>query len=110
MNEQLITTKSQRSNGSLVVQLSGEIDLSNAHEVQRRLEEAIQGAHSVVIDLSEIGYLDSQGLRVIKQLVNRAARHGTRLQVVAPPDSFARQVLEITQMSDFFEIRDTLGV
>ena len=61
-----------------------------------------------MIDLTEIVYLDSQGLRLIKQLVNKANREGTRLQLVAPPNNFARQVLEVTQMSDYIEIRDTL--
>ena len=60
----------------------------------------------MVIDLAEIKYLDSQGLRLIKQLCNKARKDGTELQLVAPPDGFARQVFEMARMSDYVEIRD----
>jgi anti-sigma B factor antagonist len=108
MNDELVSTEIERSNGSLIIHLSGEIDLSNAHDLQQQLENSLEGSPAVVIDLTEIVYLDSQGLRLIKQLVNKANREGTRLQLVAPPNNFARQVLEVTQMSDYIEIRDTL--
>lgn len=108
MNDELVSIEIERSNGSLIVRLSGEIDLSNAHELQEHLETALPGSASVVIDLSEIAYLDSQGLRLIKQLVTRAGKEGTRLQLIAPPDTFPRQVLEMARMSDYIEIRDSL--
>jgi anti-anti-sigma regulatory factor len=58
--------------------------------------------------LAEIEYLDSEGLHLIKQLCDKGDRDGTEFQFVAPPDSFARQVLEMTRMSAYIEIRDSL--
>ena len=108
MSDELLSTAIERSNDRLIVRLIGEIDLSNAHELQRQLEDALRGSPRSVIDLTEIAYLDSQGLRLIKRLVDHAGREGAQLQVVAPPDTFPRQVLELTQMSDYIEIRDAL--
>ena len=97
-----------RSNGSLLMRLSGEIDLSNSRQLHQQLESVVEGWSRVVIDLAEIKYLDSQGLRLIKQLCNKVDNDGTELQLVAPPDGFARQVLEMARMSDYVEIRDAL--
>lgn len=108
MKKDLVSTEVERSNGSLTVRLSGEIDLSNAHELQSLLENAVQGSPRAVIDLTGITYLDSQGVRLLKQLARKADREGTQLRVVAPPDNFARQVLEMTQMGSYVEIRDTV--
>jgi anti-anti-sigma factor len=108
MKDELVSTHIERANGALVVRLRGEIDLSNAQELRHQLENTLAGSPRVLLDFSEIAYLDSQGLRLIKQLVDKVDGEGTRLQLVAPPGSFARQVLEMAQMSDYVEIRDTL--
>jgi anti-anti-sigma factor len=106
MNDQLVSIQIERSNESLLVRLSGEIDLSNSHELHQQLETAVEGSARVVIDLAEITYLDSQGLRLIKQLCNKADKDGTEVQLVAPPAGFARQVLDMARMGDYIEICD----
>lgn len=108
MNDQLVSIQIEQSNGLLLVRLSGEIDLSNSDQLHQQLESAVEGWPRVVIDLAGIEYLDSQGLRLIKQLCAKAGREGTELQFVTPPDSFARQVLDMAHMSDYTEIRDNL--
>jgi anti-sigma B factor antagonist len=109
MNDQLVSVQIEPSNGSLLVRLSGEIDLSNSNGLHQQLERAIEGWARVVIDLAELRYLDSQGLRLIKQLCNKDDRDGTEILLVAPPDSFARQVLDMARMGDYVEIRDARG-
>jgi anti-anti-sigma factor len=108
VNNELVRAKFERSNGTLVVRLSGEIDLSNADDLQAQLKGALHDSTRVVIDLAEIVYLDSQGLRLIKQLVREAREEDTQLELVAPPGNFARQVLDMTRMSDYIEIHDRL--
>ena len=108
MSDQFVSVQFERSNGSLLMRLSGEIDLSNSRQLHQQLESVVEGWSRVVIDLAEIKYLDSQGLRLIKQLCNKVDNDGTELQLVAPPDGFARQVLEMARMSDYVEIRDAL--
>ena len=108
MSDQFVSVQFERSNESLLMRLSGEIDLSNSRQLHQQLESVVEGWSRVVIDLAEIKYLDSQGLRLIKQLCNKVDNDGTELQLVAPPDGFARQVLEMARMSDYVEIRDAL--
>ena len=106
MNDQLASIQLERANGSLLVRLSGEIDLSNSDTLHQQLESAVEGCALVVIDFAEVKYLDSQGLRLVKQLCNKARKDGIELELVAPPDSFSRQVLEMARMSDYVVIRD----
>ena len=107
MSDQLLAISYEQLDSSLLVRLSGEIDLSNALEVQHELERAVQDRPRVVIDLAEVEYLDSQGLRLIKKVYDNVKSNGGELQLIAPPGTFARQAFEMARMSQFIEIRDT---
>ncbi len=74
--------------------------------LRQQIDLAATGSAQVVIDLSEIEYIDSQGLRLLKQLSNRFSDEGTTLQLIAPPGTFARRVLEMTLLNEGFEVHD----
>ena len=50
--------------GAVVVSLAGELDLYNAEEVRSALLEACAAEPEVlVVDLGEVGFIDSSGVR-----------------------------------------------
>ena len=53
---------------SVRVTIRGEIDLSNADDLERELMTALAPADAVTIDLREVTYLDSQGVRLLHHL------------------------------------------
>lgn len=108
MNDPLAFVETKQLNGQTIVRLKGELDLSNVDYLQDRLAAAIETAPDVVLDLAGLQYLDSQGLRLIKHLSDKARDCGGKLVVVAPQDSFARQVLEVSNLDAYVAIRDTL--
>ena len=108
MSHELASIDTERRDGRLILCLRGDIDLSNAQTLQQRIEDAVRGNTDVVLDLSAIGYIDSQGLRLLSQLSKRLSREGTKLQLIAPPGSVARGVLELTRMSEDIEVVDTI--
>jgi anti-anti-sigma factor len=71
--------------GVSVVQVEGEVDLTNADALERAVEEIAEGA--VVLDLSGVAYLDSSGIRAIDRGHRVLARDRRRLLIVSPPDS-----------------------
>ena len=76
--------------------LSGEIDLSTVEQVESGLRDAIQnGAGVVAVDLREVSFLDSSGLRLLLQLHKDLDGSGRRLVVVQGPRRVAR-VFELT--------------
>lgn len=109
MNDQLASIHAEQLDGQLLLRLRGEIDLSNAEFVQQQIEWAIDPGTLVAIDLSEIEYLDSQGLRLIKKLVDKAQRDDITLTVVAPSGSFSRQILDLARMEEYVPIYESLA-
>jgi anti-anti-sigma factor len=107
MNEQLVVMEQERAEGRLVVRLRGEIDLSNVEQLEQRLGRAVEGFSVVVVDLSAIEYIDSQGLRLLTRLSRRLSTTGSDLELVAPKGSIARDVLEMTGLSQDIAIRET---
>jgi len=82
--------------GVVVASLSGEIDLSNAAEITHALIGGVPNeALGLVIDLSEVSYLDSAGVRMLAELDHRLGWRAQALRVVAPEESRSRRVLEI---------------
>ena len=98
----------EKKNGSVLVSLSGEVDVSNTESVRTGIERVTAGADRIVIDLSAIEFFDSSGLRLLKQLSTTASEANVTFVVVAPPNSIARSVLDITSMSNELGVRDSL--
>jgi anti-anti-sigma factor len=109
MTDDLAVLRREEQNGVAVVHVRGEIDLSNAEELQGRIYREVKGAQLAVVDLAEIAYIDSQGLRLLLRLAGRLEGEGARLEVVAPPDTVARDVLDLTGMGEDITIRDAIS-
>jgi anti-anti-sigma factor len=91
-------------NGCACVVVSGDLDLSTAPKLWSALEPAIeQGAQTVVLDISGVGFLDSSGVSVIVRAL-KVLRDADRSLVVRSPQLQARKVLEITGLTGVLTI------
>jgi anti-sigma B factor antagonist len=98
----------RRDGGRTVVTVRGEIDLANAEVLERYVDEAAEGTDALVVDLTDVTYLDSRGLRILVQL---AARHrdGTlTVTVVAGRDGVVGRLLEMTRRGEVVPVREDL--
>ena len=87
---------SQTSDGEVRLALSGELDIATVP----RLEEAVAACDGTLdgrltLDLSDLTFLDSTGLRGILQLHARAEREDWSL-VVVPGPAAVQRVFELT--------------
>jgi len=74
----------------------GEIDLSNAEALRRELTSGIcNDASGLVLDLSEVDYVDSAGLHLIHHLREDLRARGQRLGLVIPDKSVIHDVLRL---------------
>ena len=86
----------QRADGTVTIVVSGDIDLSNADTFEDRLDGEIDSrVTDVTLDLSQVEYLDSAGVRVMFTLAARLETRQIELHLVIPPGSRARRILEI---------------
>lgn len=83
--------------GALVARLTGEVDMSNAEELGATVMAATPGdARGVVLDLSEVDYLDSAGIYVIHGMRASLQARGQSLVLVIPADSPIHDALRLS--------------
>lgn len=93
----LARVEGERQGTVCLVRVHGEIDLSNAHEVSSEISGAMgQEAQRLVVDLSDITYLDSAGVALLLRLAERLRFRRRQLQLVVPRGSPVRRVLDFT--------------
>jgi anti-sigma B factor antagonist len=78
-----------------VVEVKGELDLSTVARWEENVKAMGRDATIVVLDLSEVGFVDSAGVQTLFRLARDAASRGTRLLIVAPHDGAVRRLLDI---------------
>lgn len=88
-----------------VVRMRGEIDLSNADAMAKVAEGAVpNSAQGLVLDLSEVTYLDSTGLRLVFRLARRLGDRQQALRLVVPEAARIARVLEFAGVSTVAEV------
>src|SRR5262245_48925225 len=93
----------------VVARLAGEIDLSNAGDLQQSMLDVVPNtAHGMVVDLSVVSYLDSSGIRMLGEIGERLRWREQRFAVVAPPHSRVRDVLTIAGADSVVPFEDSL--
>jgi anti-sigma B factor antagonist len=96
--------------GCAVVVACGEIDLYTAPRLREVLLVAVtSSAHRVVVDLSAVTFVDPIGLGTLASASKRTrTAHGSVCLVVGPSVAI-RRILEVTRLTDLFEIHATLA-
>jgi anti-sigma B factor antagonist len=86
----------------------GELDLATAPELETQVLTAVRGGdRSVVLDLRELTFMDSTGVRTIVAAHQVAEETGHDLRVVRPPrDSAVSRVIEISGIDDALGLVD----
>jgi anti-sigma B factor antagonist len=91
-----------------VVALRGELDFDEAPAFGRVLEELrTDGAQKVVVDLSELTFIDSSGISVLVTAA-RAASAARGTLVIASPIPHVRRVFDIVNLSELMAIEERL--
>lgn len=88
-----------------VVRLRGEIDLSNAEALGAAAEGAVSNrARGLVLDLSEVTFLDSTGLRLVFQLARRLRDRQQALRLVVPEGARIARLLTLAGVASVAEV------
>jgi anti-sigma B factor antagonist len=98
---------STRGDGIPVVGVSGEVDVYAAPELRERLTEVLADGRSVVVDLTEVGFLDSTGLGALVSARASATERGGSLPLVCTHERILK-LFTITGLDGVFEIHGTV--
>jgi anti-sigma B factor antagonist len=80
--------------GTALIALEGELDLATAPQLDETLEEL--GDQPVIVDLRELEYCDSVGLRLLLRRDAEAQEHGRRVAVVPGHAPAVERVFALT--------------
>lgn len=84
----------------LRIALRGEVDLANVSTVEAELLAAISNQLvDVVLDMSDMSYIDSAGLRALFTLGARLEMLQIGFRLVVPPGSILRRVIELSGLA-----------
>lgn len=92
--------RSVPAGNTLTLEVTGEIDMITAPEIARMTDLAADGTSLVIVDLSDVSFVDSTGLNVLFTCRRMLDGRDIALRVVVPEASPIRRVFEITQMTD----------
>lgn len=90
--------------GVSVVRLKGTLDMLEAHAVRDDIKAQIEeGQTRIVLDLTELEFMDSSGLAVLVTVL-RAAQAVQGDVVLVGPTPAVRSLIELTRLHRVFEI------
>lgn len=100
--------RTEHVGSALVVHLSGDVDLSNVSALRTRLLGALDDVDGLVVDLSDTGYVDSTGVRLLFELAERFNRTGQTMRAVVPAEALVRRVVVLTKLDRVVELHETV--
>lgn len=94
----------ERWQNTLIVRLSGDLDLSVADSLRSTLEEALnhQPVRNIIFNLAGVSFIDSSVLGVLLGRYKRVTKAGGRVGIVEPQP----QVRRILELSGLLRIMD----
>ena len=93
--------------GRAVVVIRGELDLATAPDLEAALTERLDAGQDVVVDLRELAFLDSTGLRVLVASHIRAEGGDASFLIVRPrPGAPIKRILDIAGVESVLDVVD----
>lgn len=85
--------------------VSGDLDLASVDQFAAAIDELLAMVpEHVTLDLAEVGFIDSTGIKGMVKLANRCRAIGADLTTVNASTQ-VRRVLELTQLAELFDLR-----
>ena len=84
-----------RDDGVRLLCAQGELDVVVAPALLPDVPALVEAARGVVLDLSDVTFFDSSGVRLLDRIAAECQRAAASFRVVAPPGSAPRRVLEL---------------
>lgn len=98
-----MTVKQKKENNKLTIYISGRVDTTTAPDLSEYLKDALNGVQELVLDLKEVDYVSSAGLRVI--LFAQKTMNAQGSMVVTNVNNDIMETFELTGFTDILTIK-----
>jgi len=104
LSNELNYRESRLADGTRIVTLGGQMDVFTAGaELEELLEECVESASHLMVDMSQVSFIDSIGLGLLVKTARRLSASGHRLAVLRPHAN-VRRLIEITGMERWLAV------
>ena len=104
-DEDPFTLQERDEAGVHVIAVAGELDIATAPELCARLDDSRAGRHPrLLVDLTDVDFCDSTGLRALLGAAAEVRAHGGRFAIVCPPACNVSRLLDIVGASEWMAI------
>jgi anti-sigma B factor antagonist len=94
-----------------VVELDGDIDLARAPALREELRRGVGNEdQGLVVDLSEVRYLDSAGVNALFEVAEDLAERRLKLAVVVPEGGLLDRVSELVDLRTVARVERSVAV
>ena len=90
-----------------IITLTGEVDLQTSPQAREQILQALKNNLHVLVDLSEVEYIDSSGIASLVEGYQDAKGRNLSIGLVNISDA-ARQVLQLARLDQVFPIFDNV--
>ena len=90
-----------------LVELIGDVDASTAPGVQQKISPLAQAKSKILLDLSQVDYMSSAGLRVLLSLYRQTTAQDGKLVLVGLSED-VQDIMFVTGFLNFFPTGETL--
>jgi anti-sigma B factor antagonist len=99
------STSLERRESAAIVTMQGDLDIATEAHATADLAHAMDGCDVLIVDLRELDFLDSTGVRVLLAADLRAREQGLRFGVVRG-DGIVARLLDVTRIDKRFPVVD----
>jgi len=97
----------EKKDGVTICNINGEININTSPQLRKVFESFVQtGAVKIVIDFSQVSYIDSSGLATFIELLQRLKKVSGTFRICCMNQK-VRNIFEVTKLHKLFEIFDT---
>jgi len=90
----------------VIVKLKGDIDLTSSPEVRVAMREILSSKpKTVILDLEEVGYMDSSGVATLVEALQQIKKYDGQL-TLKKLQPRVRSVFEIARLTEIFDISE----
>ena len=98
----MLNIKNTREEARLTVALEGRLDTTTAPDLEKNLQESIQGVEELTMDFEKLDYISSAGLRVLLSAQKIMNKQGS--MKLCHVNESIMEILEVTGFVDILTI------
>jgi anti-sigma B factor antagonist len=95
--------KFEKNADGCIIYATGEIDLSNSHELRKTILAALKTNQRVEVDLSGVSYIDSSGIASLVEGL-QFAKSQSKIFILSNPSKQVKAIMELARLDKVFTI------